>query len=111
MRSFTLLAAIAAIASAAEQCASTGNADDCWTDSSIKDAIAAGTDQFSWARYETTTADDYNLGMIRLTGDNAGDAFVADEDKKGPVLLLHTAFSDCLSWLDSDDALVDSIPL
>ena len=111
MRSFALLAAIAAIASAAEECLSTGNADDCWTDSSIKDAIAAGTDQYTWARYETTTADDYNLGLIRLVGDNAGDAFVAAEDAKGPVLLLHTAFSDCLDWLNSDDPAIDSIPL
>ena len=49
--------------------------------------------------------------MIRLTGDNAGDPFVADEDKKGPVLHLHTAFNDCLSWFDSEDPAIDSIPL
>lgn len=55
---------------------------------------------FQWQSYPVTTPEGYNIVMFRVTGDAAGVPFAAT---KGPVLLMHGAFSDSVNWITCQD--------
>ena len=57
---------------------------------------------FKWTVYETSTG--YLNKMIRFVGDENGERIKDDNDvdiqgSKGPLILVHDANRDCLSWL------------
>ena len=102
MRSFaksTALAALAAYAGAV----CVDNVDtgfDCATMfTGVNDIVAETSGDYSWTFETTTNAEGYNLSAFRFTGDENGDP-VTDQGTKIPVLFLHTATKDCLSWLE-----------
>ena len=62
---------------------------------------------------ETTTG--YLNKLFKFTGDANGDPLVNDsgevtQGSKGPVLFVHSATKDCMSWLNDSVAVADSIP-
>jgi len=69
---------------------------------------------YTWTMCETTTG--YLNKMIQFTGDAAGANIVDSngddiQGTKGPVLFVHSATKDCLSWLtETQDENTDSIP-
>lgn len=70
---------------------------------------------FAWTFEDVLTDDDYNLRMIRFVGNETGGPLFDDDGKllQGrlrPLLIVHTATNDCLSWLTATEAGTDSIP-
>ena len=53
-------------------------------------------ENYQWELVDTTTDDGYSLSMVRITGDENGDACPGD---KGPVLILHGLPRDATSML------------
>ena len=83
-------------------------------------AVEGKARDYAWAFHEVVTDDEYNLQMIRFEGDENGNPLVGPPDDGGfptllqgirrPVLLVHTATNDCLSWLNAVESEVDSLP-
>ncbi len=106
MRAAFAVAALFAVGAKAQFCQEPGDCVDL-----IDASFAANADGFTYTFYNTDTADDYRLGMIRFSGDDTGSA-IADQGSKGPILLMHSATQNCLNWLDDTaDSGQDSIPL
>ena len=100
------VASILALGSQAMFCQEPGDCQDI-----INAAFLTYAGGYSYEFLNTDTMDEYRLGMIRFTGDENGDP-IADQGSKGPVLLMHSATQDCLTWLTATaDEATDSIPL
>ena len=89
IRSFTICAIFASYAAAV--CQNDPATDSTCADfSEVQDAIATYAKDVSF-RFETvTTADGYDITMVRFTGDMNGAPIFAG-DTKGPVLFWHSA--------------------
>ena len=77
-------------------------------------AVATYADDYGWTMLETTTG--YLNKMFKFTADSDGNPIEDDmgdviQDTKSPIMFVHTATRDCLSWLtETKDDSVDSIP-
>ena len=63
---------------------------------------------FKWTRVMAKTSDGYDLTMIRICGDSTG---LTTPDTRGPVLFLHDAYNDGLSWMQRSDQTPAAIPV
>ena len=107
MRTFSFaVASILALSTQASDCTSPGPCQD-----RINGALATYAESVSYDFLEADTMDGYRVGMIRFTGDSMGMP-VPDQGSKGPILLLHSATQDCLTWFFATaDPSIDSLPL
>ena len=60
--------------------------------------------------------DGYINSMIRFTADDQGNRVMDDEGNdiqgsKGPIMLVHTATQDCLSWMTSTGENLQAYPI
>ena len=100
------VASIMALSTQAADCTVPGDCQDI-----INTAFATYASGFKYDFLEQDTMDGYRVGMIRFTGDSNGDP-IADQGSKGPILLLHSATQDCLTWFDATVSTeIDSLPL
>ena len=58
------------------------------------------TPNLSWERLEVQTDDDYILSMVHIFADSDGNP---NDDALGPVMLVHGANTNGLSWFDSTE--------
>ena len=61
---------------------------------------------FQWQSYDVQTDEGYNIVLFRVTANAAGIPFVST---KGPLLLMHGAFSDSLDWIKCQDVALPSV--
>ena len=80
----------------------------------VQAAVAANSGDYEWTFLETTTG--YLNRMFKFVADETGNQIEDDmsnviQSTKSPILFVHTATKDCISWLtDSADDATDSIP-
>lgn len=78
--------------------------------------VVATSESYDWTFETFTNAEGYHLRMFRFLGDANGDIITDSDaneiqDTKIPVLFVHDATKDCLSWLEStQDDGEDSLP-
>ena len=85
-----------ALASVANGGAGNFSEADCDALPAFADYMLNEDENYQWELVNTTTDDGYDLSMVRITGDENGDACPGD---KGPVLILHGLPRDATSML------------
>ena len=117
MKSLAQVAALAALAAHANAVCMNQGSFDCTTfelTDTVQAAVETYASDYTWTMYETATG--YQNKMFTFTGDENGMRIMDEnsvdiQGSKGPILFVHSATKDCMSWLTSTvDENTASIP-